>query len=112
FSHIFLVDEDGKEDPELPRWISETIPLYPLESDRATSTKRYRALDPKDEHGGDFAKCLSNGVSVLIVHNPDSKDKSKVYCNVGNVTPAPRMPGYTQPALVNPPVVFELDNPN
>lgn len=112
FSHVFLVDEEGNENQELPRWISEEFGLFPMSSDRAVSTKRYLALDPKEVHKGDWAKLVGSGCSVLVVNNPDREDKSRIYSNVGNVTPAPRMPGYVQPELVNDPVVFDLDNPD
>lgn len=112
FSHIYLVDENGEENPELPRWISEEFGLFPLSSDRAVSTKRYLALDPKEVHKGDWAKLLGTGCTVLVVNNQDREDKSRIYSNVGNVSPAPRMPGYVQPELVNPPVVFDLDAPD
>jgi hypothetical protein len=112
FSHIFLVDEKGEENKELPRWISEEFALFPLVSDRAVSTKRYLAFDPRETEKGDWAKLLGAPCSLLVVNNPDQNDKTRVFSNVGNVTPAPRMPGYVQPELVNEPVVFDLDAPD
>jgi hypothetical protein len=112
FSHIFLVDEKGEENQELPRRISEEFALFPLISDRAVSTRRYLAFDPKEEKKGDWAKLLGSPCSLLVVNNPDQNDKTRVFSNVGNVTPAPRMPGYVQPELVNDPVVFDLDAPD
>ena len=39
-SDEFLPDEDGEDDPEKPRFLSEEIGFYNLEVDRATSTKK------------------------------------------------------------------------
>jgi len=63
----FMVDEDGKELEDKPRWISETMPLRHIDSDLAKSTKRYKALDPQMEHGGDFSELLGAPCNVLII---------------------------------------------
>jgi hypothetical protein len=43
---VFMIDKDGNEVEDKPRWISETLPFYGLEADRAKSTQRYNAADP------------------------------------------------------------------
>lgn len=112
-SHDFMVDADGNPEEDRPRWISEEFPLYSLQADRAISTARYRAIDPKDSCKGDFSKLIGMPCTVVVVHNPGTKDgKSIVYDNVGTVTSATKMPGYTQPELVNEGVFFDLTDPN
>lgn len=108
-SHIFMVDEKGVEDPELPRWISEDFAFYSLEADKAKSTQRYNALDPKQAQEGDWSKLLGAPCSVLVVNNAKG---DKVYDNVGSVGAPVKVPGYVQPELVNPPVFFDLSEPN
>ena len=46
FVDEFLKDEDGNEETDKPRWLSESMPLFNLSSERAKSTLRYNALDP------------------------------------------------------------------
>lgn len=108
-SHIFMVDEKGVEDPELPRWISEDFAFYSLDADKAKSTQRYMALDPKQAQEGDWSKLLGAPCSVLVVNNTKG---DKVYDNVGSVGAPVKVPGYVQPELVNPPVFFDLSEPN
>ena len=108
-SHVFMKDADGKDEPTRPRWVSEDFVAYSLEAEKAKSTIRYLALDPERKHGGDFSKVLGYPCTVVVVHN---KSGDRVYDNVGDVTPAPQMPGYAQPELVNPPVVFDLGDPD
>ena len=43
---VFMVNEEGKEQEDKPRWVTETLPFYGLFADKATSTKRYKAFDP------------------------------------------------------------------
>ena len=108
-SHEFMKDADGKEEANRPRWVSEDFVAYSLEAEKAKSTQRYLALDPERKFGGDFSKILGAACTVVIVHN---KVGDKVYDNVGDVTPAPTVPGYKQPELVNPPVLFDLSSPD
>lgn len=63
----FMIDENGEEVEDKPRWISETMPLRHIESDLAKSTKRYKALDPNMDHDGDFSELLGAPCNVLII---------------------------------------------
>lgn len=108
-SHVFMKDADGKEEPTRPRWVSEDFVAYSLDAEKAKSTQRYLALDPERKYNGDFSKILGAAGTVVIVHN---KVGDKVYDNVGDVTAAPSVPGYVQPELVNPPVIFDLGAPD
>jgi len=110
FGMEFLKDENGEDDKNKPRWLSETFPIrkYP-EADKAKSTKRIDAIDPKGVHRGNFAAFATLPVTVTVVNNV-SKANGNVYNNVGNVTPP--MKGMVIPDLVNEPKVFDLDNPD
>lgn len=101
----FLKDEDGNDDPEKPRWVSERFSLYSLQSDRAKSTKRYHALDPNEIHGGDWAELLGEPCLIALVTS-----KCGRYNNVG-ATSVP-IKGMAVPELVNPTKAFDLSDPD
>jgi hypothetical protein len=103
----FMKDEDGNDDEARPRWISERFPLHNLKADKAKSTKRYLALDPKQAHKGDFAALLGKPCLVAVVNN--EKD-GRVYNNIGGITQP--LKGVPVPELVNDPVVFDFDAPD
>ena len=105
----FMKDADGNDDETKPRWVGEEMALCSLQADLAKSTKRIMALDPKGEYKGDLTKMIDTPCIVTIAHNL-SKDKTKVYSNVSNVSPAPK--GMPVPALKNTPRVFDLDSPD
>lgn len=104
----FLKDEEGNDRLDKPRWQSETFPLHPLSIEKAKSTKRANAIDPNNLTNGNFAKFTNAPCAVTLVQ--DKKPDGKVWVNIGNVTPP--MKGFEAPALVNPPKVFDLDNPD
>src|SRR5690606_13027503 len=78
----FMVAEDGNDVEDKPRWVSEMIPFYSLEVENATSTKRYKALDPTNEFDGDFSQLINTPCNVTITIN---KKGDKTYTNVANV---------------------------
>lgn len=108
-SDCFMVDEDGKELEDKPRWISETLPFYGLFADKAKSTQRYKAFDPSEEFEGDFSKCIGLPCNITIVNN---KKGEKVYTNVANVAPMAARKAAALPELKNDPKVFDLDDPD
>ena len=109
----FCLDEEGNEDPEKPRWISETFTLNPLTSDLAKSTKRYKALDPEENFDGDFTLLVETPCMVTVVQNPGKGDNAgKVYVNVAGVSAMRPREAAKAPDLVNPPKVFVLDEPD
>ncbi|HKI62863.1 MAG TPA: hypothetical protein VKA31_11270 [Mariprofundaceae bacterium] len=111
FPTVFMQDEDGQDLEDKPRWLTELIPLHNLKSDRARSTKRYKALDPKGEAAGDFAVLVNTPVMVNVVQNPGKgANKGKVYENINEVMPFPK--GMTVGELANSPRVFDLDAPD
>jgi len=70
FLDEFLKDEDGNEIEDKPRWLSETFGFHSLDSDLAKSTKRYFALDPEKEYGGDWSQLLGAPCMVTIIQKP------------------------------------------
>ena len=106
---IFMVDADGKEDLKKPRWISETLPFFGIQADMAKSTKRYLALDPTQEWGGDLTKMLDVPCNLTLVINAKG---DKRYENIGNIAPMNSKKSAACPELVNPTRVFDFDEPN
>lgn len=105
----FMKDENGKELPNKPRWVSETLPFYGLHTDKAKSTQRYLALDPKQEFEGDFSRTIGTPVNVTIVNNVVGE---KVYDNVATISTMRPRDAASCPELVNPPKVFDADAPD
>ena len=111
FVDEFLKDEDGEDIEDKPRWLTEMITVYPLTAEKAKSTARYTALDPKLEFAGDFSKIIDVPCMVTIVHNPNKKTGG-VYENIGGVTPMREKDAKKCPPLVNDSLVFDLDEPD
>lgn len=106
----FMKDEEGNDIEDSPRWISETFPFHNLKADLARSTKRIKAMDPKLIHGGNIGAMLGSPCTVTVVNNVNKKDPTKIYVDVGNVTPP--MKGIPVPELKNETRLFELDEPD
>lgn len=105
----FMLDADGNELEDKPRWISETLPFYGLFADKAKSTQRYKAFDPTEEHEGDFAALIESPINVTIVNNAVGE---KVYDNVATVSSMrPKDVDKCTP-LKNPSKLFDLDKPD
>lgn len=107
----FMIDEDGNEVEDKPRWVSEDFALYPLEVDRAKSTIRYNAIDPTNLHKGDWAKLLGMPVTVNIIHNV-SKTNKQTYDNVGSLSSIRAKVAETLGDLVNQPFVVSMEDVN
>lgn len=106
---IFIKDEAGKEDLEKPRWVGESFVLNNLKADKAKSTKRIMAIDPKGSCNGDLTKMVGMPCNVTIAHNI-AKKNGNVYANVSMVSPASTRREY--PELKNNPKIFDLSNPD
>ncbi|NOQ73259.1 MAG: hypothetical protein GQ574_14730 [Crocinitomix sp.] len=107
-----MLDEDGNELKDKPRWLSEDIPLNALSNDLANSTKRYMAMDPKLEHGGDWAAILGNACMLQVVINPNKKDPDRPYHNIRGASTMRAKEEAAAPELVNKPKVFDPDSPD
>jgi hypothetical protein len=109
----FLLDEDGEEIKDKPRWISEDFPLHSLNSDRANSTKRYFALDPTNEFGGDWSQMLGRACVVNIVQNEGKgKNAGRTFNNVGSISTMRDKEAKKAPELVNSPLLFDPSEPD
>lgn len=106
---VFMVDEDGNELEDKPRWISETMPIHSLSADKAKSTLRYKALDPEEVYEGDFSQLIDTPCNVTIVIN---KVGDKVYENVASVSSMRPRDAAKCPELQNPARFFDLDDPD
>jgi hypothetical protein len=111
FSDEFLKDEDGNDIPDKPRWLTEMMPIYQLSADKAKSTLRYNALDPKNVHSGDFSALVDIPCLVTVVHNPNKKTGG-VYENIGGVSPMRDKDAQKAPPLVSSTAVFDMDAPD
>lgn len=105
----FMVDENGDELEDKPRWLSENFPLLPLSSDLATSTKRSKAIDPSGKHEGDWSQFLEAPCSV-VVGNYESKGVTKD--KVLNVTAMRPRDAAALEALKNEAKFFDLGDPD
>lgn len=110
----FMIDEDGNEMEDKPRWISEQMPFHNLEADLAKSTKRYKALDPKMEHDGDFSQLLGLPANILIStyqvkNGPNAGNENN---SVKDATAMRPRDAQKTPELVNEPKIFTLDEPD
>lgn len=104
FTTEFVKDAEGNEDENKPRWLSENLFLFSLEVDLATSTKRYKAIDPTMAAGGDWTKLVGAPCMVTVVHKKNGKAK------IGSVTPVPK--GIPVAELKNDAKVFLMDEPD
>lgn len=114
FVDEFMVDEEGNEIEDKPRWLSETFPLYNLKSERAKSTKRYYALDPNEDHGGDWSELLGACANALVTtfklkNGPNAGEERNGIQDLSAMRPRDAK---KTPELQNPPKVFSLDEPN
>lgn len=110
----FMKDEDGNEQEDRPRWFSEQMGFYNLETERATSTQRYYALDPKEEAGGDWEKLIGTPCVVTLVQNVTKSGKNigRVRNDIDNVSAMRPKEAAKAPELRNPPQVFDFYNPD
>lgn len=114
FADEFMMDDDGEEIEDKPRWISETMPFYGLDVDRATSTKRYYALDPKEVFEGDWPSLVGMPCSIVVgsyVRKSGKNAGAPANCINGINVMRPK-DAETCPELANPTKVFLLDSPD
>lgn len=114
FSDEFLLDEDGEEIKDKPRWLSETLPFYNLSSEKAKITKRYLALDPNLEHDGDWSALVSSPCMITLTNTEGKKGKNKgrIYENVAAISAMREKDAAKLPPLVNEPRIFDWENPD
>lgn len=108
---VFMVDEEGNDIEDKPRWIADKdFPLHPLSSDLATSTKRMNAIDPNNSTEGDWSQVISFPCMVTVGNykRNDGGTGEKVL----NVTAARPRDAARMPELKNEGKFFDLDNPD
>lgn len=109
----FLVDEEGNELTDKPRWLSETFTMNSLDSDLAKSTKRYMALDPSLTHDGDWAQLIGAACMVTLTQNEGKgKNAGKTFNNISSVQTMRTKEALKAPSLVNEGKVFDIDEPD
>lgn len=107
----FMVDEEGNELEDKPRWISEILSFCPVSQDKAKSTQRYLAIDPDKKFEEDFTKLIDQVCTVNVVINKD-ESSGKIYENVGNIVGMRERDKAKVPPLKNKPQLFLLDEPD
>ncbi len=113
FLDEFCVDEDGEEDEDKPRWLSETLPLRSLKAKKAKSTQRYYALDPNEDFEGDFTQLVGVPAVASIVQNAGKGlHAGKVFNNVASLSAMLPKKAAKAADLKNPSKVFDLDEPD
>lgn len=110
FLDEFCKDEEGEDQEDKPRWLSEMLPLFSLEADLAKSTKRYYALDPNEDFGGEFT--LLVGQPCMVTINQYEDQKGNVKNGISSVATMRPKEAAKAPELVNPPKVFVIDEPD
>ena len=109
---VFMVDKEGNEVEDKPRWVSERFNVNRPEADLAKSTKRYKALDPDENFDWDMTMLIGMPCMITITHGDNKKDPTRPYENIGNVTAMRAKDAAKAPELKNPSVVFTLDEPD
>lgn len=113
FLDEFCVDENGNEDEDKPRWLSETLPLRSLQAEKAKSTQRYYALDPNEDLEGDFTQLVGVAANASIVQNAGKgKNAGKTYNNVQALSAMRSKDAAKAPELKNEGKVLDLDAPD
>ncbi len=113
FLDEFMKDEDGKDIPEKPRWLSEEIPFMSLKADKAKSTLRYLALDPEQQYDGDWSQLAGTPAMVTVINEEDKRpDVDRTYDKIAAVSTMRPKEAAKAPALVNEPKVFDFDEPD
>lgn len=114
----FLLDEEGNDLEDKPRWQSETLPMNSLDSDLAKSTQRYYALDPSEEKGGDWVELLGTPCMVTITAQKDKKGKEDddgntiIYNNIASVQTMRDKDAKKASPLVNEAKAFDMEDPD
>ena len=108
----FLKDEDGNDDEDKPRWVSERFSINPLSSENAKSTARYLALDPTNKHAGDWSQLLGTPLILDLLQNRSKKNPERVYSNVRTVTAMRPKDVKNAAELKNDPILFDFYEPD
>lgn len=108
----FMVDEKGEEQLDKPRWIAEEFALKPLSLDLATSTKRMKAIDPKNELKGDWAATLGKPCLVATANYETKKNPGVTRDKVTGLSAVRARDIANMPELQNDARFFDLSDPD
>jgi len=109
----FCVDKDGEEMEDKPRWVSESIPFNNLEVDLATSTKRYKALDPDMELDGDFTKLIDMPCAITLTKSEGKgKNSGRWFNNVSSISKMRGKDARKAPPLIGTAKFFSCSDPD
>ena len=109
----FILDEEGEEIEDKPRWVSEDIPFNNLDVDLAKSTKRYNALDPDGDLDGDFTQLLTLPCLVTLnVTDGRGKNTGRQFNNVTTISQMRGKDARKAAPLVNPAKFFSCSDPD
>lgn len=110
----FCLDDDGKEDTDKPRWLSETLPLRSLMAEKAKSTQRYYAFDPNEDVDGDFTQLGGAAANASIIQNAGKgKNAGNIYNNIQALSSMrPKDAAKAEPLKKGEAKVFVLDDPD
>jgi hypothetical protein len=109
FNDEFVKDENGNDQTDKPRWLSETVPLFNLSADKAKSTQRYYALDPQESCGGDFTRLVGMPCLITVAQKPSG---DKIFNNIHSASAVRPRDAERMAPLVNQPKVFLIDDPD
>lgn len=113
FLDEFLKDEEGNDIEDKPRWLTESMPFHNLDAERAKSTQRYMAVDPDQNHGGDWSKLIGLPIMVSVVQNKGKgQHQGKVFNNIDSIAPMRAKEASKAAELVNEPFLFDFYNPD
>lgn len=105
--------EDGVEKPRM-LW-SETINIFSTLTEKGKEIQYYSVFEPSATAGEipDWDGQIGKPCNLSIVHVPDKKDSSKLYDNIGKVTPIPvKYQDNVPPATITDLGIGDADDPN
>lgn len=108
FVDEFMQDEDGNDIEDKPRWLSENFVLHNLGSELAKSTKRYVAIDPEQEHEGDWTKLGGYPVMVTVGQRKgQNQHAGKIFNNITATSACTKKQASKMDELKNPAKIFD-----
>jgi len=114
FTDEFMKDENGEDVEDKPRWLSENFPLRHIDQDKAKSTQRYKALDPKMDHDGDFGSLLGAPATAMVITKPvkSGPNAGKERNYVDSLVPMRARDAARVEELQNEGKIFTLEDPD
>lgn len=108
-SDEFIKDEEGEDQLDKPRWLSENFPFHNIKADKAKSTLRIKVLDPDNKYKGDIVQMLGTPVMLAVVQNPS---KGVIYNKIVGISQMRKREADKLPDSVNKAFSFDLEDPD